>query len=263
MTGKNFKGFAVQVREKALLHELGLMRVIDREKAKCVAGFTSTTRANVRLLRLTRAGLLRRFFIATDAKGIKALYTLTTAGAKVGGGLQAGLRRKADTVLVADFFVAHQLHLNEIYCLLKYRPIPIPDVRFVRWVWFREPIDEAGSLVPDAYVELAERERLRSAFVEVDLESEAPSVWRKKVQQYLKYAESQDSTHRFGGSRFRILVVTGSPERLSSLSVHTSQLTNEFFWFTTFEKVRQDGFWSSIWQRPGSETSVPLIEAHQ
>ena len=38
------------------------MRVIDREQAKCIAGFGSTTRVNIRLLALTRAGLLRRFY---------------------------------------------------------------------------------------------------------------------------------------------------------------------------------------------------------
>ena len=36
--------------------ELAVMRVIDREQAKVVAGFGSTTRANARLLKLTRAG---------------------------------------------------------------------------------------------------------------------------------------------------------------------------------------------------------------
>jgi len=39
------------------------MRIVDREMTKVVAGFTSTTAVNMRLLALTRAGLLRRFFV--------------------------------------------------------------------------------------------------------------------------------------------------------------------------------------------------------
>ena len=56
MTGNNGKGIVLQERDRHLLKELAVMRVIDREQAKCVAGFGSTTRANNRLLALTRPG---------------------------------------------------------------------------------------------------------------------------------------------------------------------------------------------------------------
>ena len=59
----------VQERDLHLLRELAVMRVIDREQAKIVAGFGSTTRANARLLALTRAGLLRRFFLGSGGGG--------------------------------------------------------------------------------------------------------------------------------------------------------------------------------------------------
>ena len=59
------KGLMVQARDLTLFKELAVMRVVDREAAKIVAGFGSTTRANTRLLALTRAGLLRRFFIGS------------------------------------------------------------------------------------------------------------------------------------------------------------------------------------------------------
>ena len=56
MTGN--KGIVLQARDHRLLAELGVLRILDRETAKIVAGFQSTTRANARLLSLTRAGLL-------------------------------------------------------------------------------------------------------------------------------------------------------------------------------------------------------------
>src|SRR6266487_1550579 len=71
MTGNDKKrGLVVQPRDRKLLEELAVMRVVDREQAKIVAGFGSTTRANTRLLALTRAGLLRRFFLSSR----KSLY---------------------------------------------------------------------------------------------------------------------------------------------------------------------------------------------
>jgi hypothetical protein len=72
MTGNN-KRLVLQPRDRRLLEELATMRVVDREQAKIVAGFGSTTRANTRLLALSRAGLLRRCFLGTTAGGSKAL----------------------------------------------------------------------------------------------------------------------------------------------------------------------------------------------
>jgi hypothetical protein len=260
MSGNNQRGFLLQERDERLLRELGVMRVIDRQQAKWIGGFGSTTRVNARLLGLTRAGLLRRFFIGTEVRGMKALYTLTREGEKLGGGTQPGLRRRGNEVLVADRFVHHQLHINDIHCLLKYRPIPIPETRFLRWVSFREPIDASWTLVPDGYVEIAERERVLAAFLEVDLGSEAPSVWRRKVQAYLGYATGGNARREFGPGQFRALVVTNSPERLTTLRATTATLTEKIFWFTTFESIERDGFWSAIWERPKGENRRALLE---
>src|SRR6266705_580559 len=120
MTGNNPDGVVFQERDRRLLRELSIMRVIDREQVKSVAGFGSTTQVNARLLRLTRAGLLRRFFLGTKGGGQKALYALSPTGAKLVDVPFRGPRRAHDEILVADFFVIHQLSINEINCLLKY-----------------------------------------------------------------------------------------------------------------------------------------------
>src|SRR5437763_16763456 len=109
---KNRQGTMIQERDRHLLRELGLMRVIDREQSKLVAGFGSTTRANARLLALSRAGLLRRFFLGTVAGGAKALYTLSEKGARLVGVPESGPRRRQDEAVVADFFIPHQLATN-------------------------------------------------------------------------------------------------------------------------------------------------------
>ena len=78
MSGNDVTGSWSKREIVSFLAELAVMRVVDREQAKIVAGFGSTTRANARLLALTRAGLLRRFFLGTTGAGQKALYAFRT-----------------------------------------------------------------------------------------------------------------------------------------------------------------------------------------
>ena len=77
MAGTNH--LIVQPRDREFLPELSTLRVVDHEQARFVAGFGSTSRANKRLLKLTRAGLLRRFFLGSGG-GRKALYALSEKG---------------------------------------------------------------------------------------------------------------------------------------------------------------------------------------
>ena len=114
----NSTGMILQDRDRHLLKELAVMRVIDREQAKCVAGFGSTTRANRRLLLLTRAGFLRRFFLGTVGGARKALYALSMKGALLVDVPYRGPRRATDQTLAGDLFTAHQLRINELYCRL-------------------------------------------------------------------------------------------------------------------------------------------------
>jgi hypothetical protein len=259
MTGNKDNGIVMQDRDRHLLQELAVMRVIDREQAKCVGGFGSTTRVNSRLLALTRAGLLRRFFIGSEAVAKKALYTLSPKGATFIGTSSQGLRRRRDELSVADIFVSHQLKINEIYCLVKYGSISIPNTKFVRWVSFSEPLTSASLLIPDGYVEIASPRDFVAAFLEVDLGHESRSVWRTKVQSYLRYAVSGDFTKQRNQSQFRTLIVTNSERRMNSLRVATGELTEKIFWFTTFDLIAREGFWSPIWQRPKNEEGQPLL----
>jgi hypothetical protein len=250
MAGNNRKGIILQERDMHLERELAIMRVIDRIQAMCVAGFGSITRANARLLALVRAGLLLRFFMGTDAVGKKALYTLSPKGAALVDSRYRGLRRGRDEVLVADFFVSHQLKINDIYCILKYRPIPIHDARFVRWVSFSKPVATGSALVPDGYTEIAAPGKVLAAFLEVDLGHETRTTWIKKVEEYKRLAKSDTFPQKSGQDRFRVLAVTNSERRLESLRAATATVTGKIFWFTTFDAIARDGFWSAIWKRP-------------
>jgi hypothetical protein len=258
MAGNN-KGIIVQDRDRHLLRELAMMRVVDREQAKCAAGFGSTTRANTRLLALTRAGLLRRSFLGTTAGGMKGLYSLSKRGAQLVDVPFRGLRIGIDEIVVADFFVTHQLRINEIYCTVKYRAIPIPGAQFVQWRSFHESIDPAIPLIPDGYVELRTPARTLAAFLEIDLSTESRSVWRGKVQSCLRYAVSGNFERQFAQPQFRTLVVANSERRLASLRAATAELTDKIFWFTTFESITEVGFWAPIWQRAKDDRPQSLL----
>src|ERR1035437_495416 len=129
MTGNRRVGMVLQERDRHLLSELAVMRVIDREMARVVAGFGVARRANFRLSQLTPAGLLRRFFIGTVAHGRKAVYTLSPSGTRLVNSKLGGINRASGRLVVGDAFVEHQTGINDIYLALKYRSAPSSAAR--------------------------------------------------------------------------------------------------------------------------------------
>jgi hypothetical protein len=256
MSGNN--RIILQQRDLHLLRELSVMRVVDREQAKIVAGFHSTTRANARLLALTRAGLLRRFFLGSGG-GRKALYALSPKGAQAADVPVRGPRRPQDALLVADYFVGHQLAVNGIYCALKYGAIPVPQVMFHRWLSFHEPVVPGISLIPDGYVEFKTPAGITACFLEVDLGHESQAIWKGKAQHYLQLALSGKYQEQFGPERFRVLVVANSERRLHSIRKTVAEVTQKIFWFATLESVH-DGFFAPVWFRPRDFQPTSLIE---
>lgn len=247
----------IQERDRRLLRELAVLIVVDREQAKVVAGFHSTTRVNVRLLALTEAGLLKRFFLGTIGGARKALYALAPAGANLVQVPLRGPRRRHDETLVTDFFVMHQLRTNEVMLAARYGNAPHD---FATWQSFHEPLHDVPPVIPDGYLAFTGYKELH-AFIEADLGHETTRVWRKKVEAYVSYAVSGKFTERFGHRQFRVLVVAPSPTRIALLRTTTAQITEKIFWFTTFDAIRTQGFWSSIWLRPTDTTPQSLIEA--
>jgi hypothetical protein len=259
MTGNDTRSLVLQDRDRHLLKELAMMRVIDREQAKLVAGFGSTTRVNTRLLRLNRAGLLKRFFTGTIAGGRKGLYALLPKGAALAGAPYRAIQRKTDELLVNDLFLEHQLAINGIFIILKYRPVPVPGVRLLSWKTFQEQISQALPLIPDAYFELATPTDIRPMFLEVDRGTETLKTWKKKIEAYLKLAVSGEFASRFHQAQFRVLVVAPSERRCRNIRSTVATYTDKVFWFSTIEFINRDGFWSPIWLRPNGERKQSLI----
>jgi hypothetical protein len=248
----------LQERDLHFLRELSVMHVVDREQAKIVAGFGSTSRANARLLALTRAGTLRRFFLGSGG-GRKALYVLSPKGARAAQVPCRGPRRSQDAVLVADYFVGHQLAVNALYCTLKYGVIPVPQMTFHRWQSFAEPVVPGIRLIPDGYVEFITPRGITACFLEVDLGHESQTIWKGKAEHYLELALAGKYREHFGHERFRVLVLANSERRLHSIRKTVRAITQKIFWFATLASVRND-FFAPVWLRPGDNQPIKLFE---
>jgi hypothetical protein len=255
MRGNNRHGIVIQERDRTLLKGLATFHVVDREQAKIVAGFGSTTRANTRLLALTKAGLLRRFFLGATGSSRKAVYALSMKGAALVGVALRGPRRPRNESLVADFFVLHQLAINNVHCELKR---PLPDVSLTRWLSFHEPLAQNLRLIPDGYCELKTPTGTIAAFLEVDLGHERLVVWAGKIKRYIQFALSGEYERNFGQHQFRVLVIANSERRLLSIRKLVRAATQKIFWFATLESVHHKGIFAPIWLRPESDEEQSL-----
>lgn len=259
MIGNDSRGIVIQDRDRHLLRELSVMRVVDREQVKIVADFGSTTRVNARLLALTEAGLLRRFFLGTRAGGAKALYALSEKGGLLVGVPATGPRRPVDQAVVADFFIEHQLAINDVYVATKYSKQLPAGVSFRQWRAFPKRRLSGLSLIPDGYVELNTPSGILSAFVEVDLGHERLKVWRDKVRHYLDLALTGTFEREFGQTRFRVLVIANSSKRSASIRQTIAGVTDKILWFTTLVDIHKESFFGPVWRRPKGTQSIPFI----
>ena len=248
----------LQERDRRLLRELGMLRIVDREMAKLVAGFGSTTRVNARLLKLTRAGLLHRFFIGSVAAGRKAIYTLSPKGGVLSGTEYRRISRSHGKTLVGDLYVEHQMRVNDVYVTVKHRQLPA-GLRFLGWRSFYEPLTQTSRLVPDGYFEIETAAGIRPLFLEADLGHQAMRVWEQKTRAYLQFAISGDFTRLFRQSQFRVLVITTSQRRLAKIRSVIARQTDKLFWLTDFQSINRAGFWSAVWSRPKGNQALSLI----
>jgi hypothetical protein len=248
----------IQERDRKLLKELAVMRIVDREMAKVVAGFRSTTRVNTRLLKLTRGGLLNRFFVGSIAAGRKAIYTLSPKGGLLTGMDFHRISRSHGRTLVGDLFIDHQMRINEIYAAVKHLPLP-EGTAFHKWQVFFEPVTASSHLIPDGYFELTTLSATRPMFLEIDLGNQSTKVWEQKTRAYLQFALSGDFPKLSRQQQFRVLVITTSPRRLASIRSTVAKQTDKIFWFSDFQTINRETLWSPIWLRPTSDQKVALL----
>ncbi len=258
MRGTEAKRVVLQERDRRLLSELARMRVVDRELAKAVGGFRSTTRANARLLALTQAGYLKRSFVGTIAGGRKAVYRLSGKGLAISAGSSGG-QASAGKSSYSELFLEHQLQVNQVYITVKHKVILVADWRFHRWISFTRILSKASPLIPDGYFEVKHNSDVRSLFLEVDLGTEALRIWHKKIESYLRLAVSGEFQKLFGQPRFRVIVIASSEKRADTIRNVCTKFTDKIFRFTSLESIKRESFWSPIWLKPVGNQREALL----
>jgi hypothetical protein len=248
-----------QARDRHLFSELAILGDIDREMASVVAPFGSKTQAKLRLLELTRAGYLLRYFVGTISGGRKAIYRLAPKGAALIGITSGSSERKTRNHIANDLFLDHRLRVNSVYLAAKYRSMPVPGFQFRGWRTFSEPVSKASGLIPDGYIELESQSGIRAMFLEVDLGTEPLKVWVRKTQKYIQFAASGEFFKLFGQAQFRVLVITDSERRLQTIRTTVARSIDRIFWFATFDFINREGFWSCVWLRPTGDQKQTLF----
>lgn len=257
-TGKD-TGTIITPRDLAILRTLAVARVLDAEQIGIVGGFTSSRRTNRRLLKLVNAGLLRRWFVGTEMRGVKAIYGLSPREASlIGESSHVLLPWKSDRMITSSSFLTHQQAVNAIFIQARFQPLP-PEVSCERWTNFREPLSPSVPLIPDGYLEIRHNATVHRMFLEVDLGTESSKVWKRKVELYLKLALGGEFEQMFHEKRFRVLVVFPSSRRLEVIRKTIVLRTDKLFWLSTEDQVRSEGLLAPIWLRPSAEERIPLL----
>ena len=213
MTARNL-GTIITSRDLVILRTLVVTRVLQVDHVMAIGAFSSVRRANRRLLKLVRAGLLKRWFVGTAGGGQKALYGLSPQGAALIGETRQGLIPwKQDSIITSSQFLAHQQAVNAVLIQSRFRSLPL-GLSCERWTTFREPLSPSVRLMPDGYLELMRESAVHPMFLEVDLGTESSRVWKRKVELYLKFALGGEFESMFHQKRFRVLVVLHSERRM-------------------------------------------------
>lgn len=258
MRGSSGRLVVLQGRDRKLLAELAVMRVIDRELAKTVGGFTSTTRANARLLALTQAGYLKKTFVGTIAGGRKAVYLLSTKGLRIAG-VDTDGRSRARNSSYSELFLEHQLQVNQVYVSVKHTEIPLAGCRFHRWISFTGQLSKSAPVIPDGYFEMIHNSTMKALFLEVDLGTEALRIWQKKIDSYLRFAVAGEFKKLSGLAQFKVAIIANSERRAESIRKVAAKFTDKIFRFTSFQTINSEGFWSAIWKKPAGGQKESLV----
>lgn len=255
-------------RDMAIIGAVGNYRLLSRSQIQRLLGFGTVTRVNFRLQKLFHHGYLVRHFLPTLKGSSQALYTLDRLGLPVAaerlGKDTADLWRPKDKL--SPFFLAHELAVNDVRIAFELAARAHNDHQLVSWLSAEEAKDRfffSGSwhtLTPDAFVRYRVGKQLLSVFIEVDRGTMPNHRFQRKVEAYFAYDVSGRYAERHKGQRFRVLVITKTPKRLTNLKETTAQVAQRNCWFATLPEIAQNGPLAAIWETVGREEKARLID---
>lgn len=246
MTGKPQIGLTE--RDRDVIHEVSRFGAMTRDQLMRLRLFTSKTRANDRLQKLVRAGVLASRRQALMAGGPRLVYLPGPALAEA----KATRLRYAHC---SDLFLEHQLGLVDIRLAFEHHTV------VAHWRTDKELQLQGLGTVPDSYVECEIEGLAVCCFLEYDRGTETLGRVERKVDAYRQFALSGTFERTFGRRFFRLLIVTDADRRLETLSKTVARVTDKMVRLTTLPLLVAQGPARSIWRRPGQSRFESLTGA--
>ena len=239
--------------------------------------FGCTTRSNTRLRKLWEHEYLDRHYLRPLIfhGSSQAIYSLGKRGADVvtrslgvdRAEIAKGREKDRD---LRPFFMEHILLVNDFRISFESAVEKHPGLRLERWINERNIQDEYKArkdgrtirrrIRQDGYGRYWYKGKLYSFFLELDRSTETNVKFENKVRHYLDYGRSGRYSQVYGVKYFRVLVVTTTAGRLDNLKRITEKITDEYFWFTTLDKIREGKMFEAIWLKAGQEKLYSLLD---
>jgi hypothetical protein len=209
---------------------------------------TSSTKREIAEL-VANKYLARRYRSDTFGHFQTPLYYLGELGWRRAGNPSDGYRRYRSRVEErAEWHTDHLLAVYDV--LLKF--VLKSHVRRIiggEDSFWREGF-EFGS-IPDAWIQFEGGE----AFIEVDRETERPSIVARKIQNYVNFKRTDDYRSQFPGCVFRVLFVTQSEERIEALERLSD---SDDIWFITMRQFLGEKLGDEHWFAVNGFYALPL-----
>jgi hypothetical protein len=253
-------------RDQRLIEHLYRFRLLSRNQIMALTHFNSLTRANTRFASLVKVKLLARKQtpVVSGHGGAQALYHLAPGSAAVlnvdPGAVIAQTRQVArwDLRQVEHILTANQIIVDFLSAVDRLPETPTPAFRTepeLRRTFLGKPF------VPDGWFAWADSGKQFNCFAEVDLSHEGLTQWRKKVLDYLAYAESGLHQEMFSFRSFRVIVLAGSERRLENLR-KASEHAGRLFLFGHLAQINSETFFGASWLPVSGRYRTSLTTAH-
>ena len=239
------KALALTDRDQAIVREVDRFGVMTRRQLMDLRFFRSRSRAKERLKRLVDVGYLvsrRRPLVVGGPELVYALGPLVDES-------RAARKRLTET---SDLFLAHELGLVDVHIAFE------RAATITRWLSAKECADLAMGTIPDAYVEFTHEGLTYCAFVEYDRGTETVGRVGRKIRSYVELARSGRFERLFHRRYFRVLMITDTMGRLTTLSKAAAGITDKVLRFSTLPTLIREGPLQAIWRRPGLTTCESL-----
>lgn len=252
-------------RDKQILEQMFRFRLLSRDQIMALAPFNSLTRANTRLAKLVRAKLLGRKHtpVIPGRGGAQSLYHLapgSTAILSADPGTIIAQSRQASRWDLRQ--IEHVITSNQVLVDFLSAINRLPETQLVsfrtepelRRAFLEQP------LVPDGWFTWTEQGKRFNCFIEVDLAHEGLTQWRKKILDYLTYAESGLHQEMFSFRSFRVLVVAEGSRRLENLR-KSSEHADRLFLFAPLGEINTETVLGPAWLPVQGSTRISLTAA--